>query len=291
ASSRANDGQGESLMFRRAIAAALLAGLAAMPAAGQEAEVTDFDFSFAGPFGTYDGYQLQRGLQIYNQVCAACHGLEYLSFRSLPGPAGPALPEAQVKAIAANYQCTDPELPPGETRTCLPSDNFPANTMMGAPDLTLMAKGRAGFHGPAGLGVNQLLYGIGGPEYIASLLLGYTGEEHQMAGSILYDNPLFPGGRIAMAPPLFGEDVDYSAFTHTGEEIEPPAGYVPPAPTLEQEAKDIAAFLMWAAEPHLAERKQAGFRNLVMIILLAVLLWYTNKKLWDPVKHRAARNE
>ena len=282
-------------MLRTVIAAALLAGLAALPVAGQaaesEAEVIDFDFSFEGPFGSFDSHQLQRGLQIYNSVCSGCHGLQYLSFQSLSDPTGPALPEAQVKAIAANYQCTDPDLPPGEVRTCLPSDHFPTNTSVGAPDLTLMAKGRAGFHGPAGLGINQLLYGVGGPEYVASLLLSYTGEEHEVAGSTLYENPIFPGGMIAMTPPLLGDDVEYTAFTPLGEAVEESAEYVPPEATLEQEAKDIAAFLMWAAEPHMVERKQAGFRNLIMIALLAVLLWYTNKKLWDPVKRRAQRKE
>ncbi|HET7413016.1 MAG TPA: cytochrome c1, partial [Pararhizobium sp.] len=237
-------------MFRTTIAAALLAGLVALPGGAGAAEagheVIDFDFSFEGPFGTFDSHQLQRGLQIYNSVCSGCHGLQFLSFRALSDPTGPALPEAQVKAIAANYQCADPELPPGETRPCLPSDRFPANTAMGAPDLTLMAKGRAGFHGPAGLGINQLLYGIGGPEYVATLLLSYTGEQHEVAGSVLYENPMFPGGMIAMAQPLYGEDVDYTAFTPTGEVVEEPLGYIPPAPTLEQEAKDIAAFLMWA---------------------------------------------
>ena len=282
-------------MLRTGIAAALVAGLLALPGAAAAAEaggeVIDFDFSFEGPFGSYDSLQLQRGLQIYNTVCSGCHGLRFLRFQSLSSPSGPALPEPQVKAIAANYQCVDPELAPGETRPCLPSDRFPANEVAGAPDLTLMAKGRAGFHGPAGLGLNQLFYGIGGPEYVASLMLAYTGEEHEVAGNVLYGNEIFPGGLIAMAPPLMGEDVEYAAFGPTGEPLEEAAGYVPPEPTLEQEAQDIAAFLMWAAEPHMVERKQAGLRNLVLIILLAALLWYTNKKLWAPVKHRSERKE
>lgn len=279
-------------MFRTKIAAALLAALAALPgtAGAQEheaAHVTDYAFSFEGPFGSFDKMQLQRGFQIFNAVCNGCHGLEYLSFQSLSSPMGPGLPEAQVKAIAANYQCTDADLPAGETRACLPSDRFPANTSQGAPDLTLMAKGRAGFHGPYGLGLNQLVNGIGGPEYIATLLQSYTGEEKEVAGNVLYENHVFPGGLIRMPPPLLGDDVEYGAFTPTGEPVEAPGGYSPPKPTVEQEAQDIAAFLMWAAEPHMVERKQAGLRNLLMIVFLAVLLWYTNKKLWHPVKHRA----
>lgn len=281
-------------MFRTAIKAALIAGLAslvALPgaagAAEAEGEVTDFDFGFEGPFGTFDAMQLQRGFQIFTTVCSGCHGMQYLSFQSLSDPTGPALPEPQVKAIAAAYQCTDPALPAGETRPCLPSDRFPANTAVGAPDLSLMAKGRAGFHGPAGLGISQLVNGIGGPEYIASLLLGYTGEEVEVAGNVLYENRIFPGGVIRMAPPLLGEDVEYATFSPTGEVVEASDGYIPPEPTLEQEAVDVAAFLMWAAEPHMIERKQAGFRNLLMIVFLAVLLWYTNKKLWAPIKHRS----
>ena len=285
-------------MHRTRMAAALLAALL-LPGAGvaaeAEGEVTDFAFSFEGPFGTFDQMQLQRGLQVYNTICSGCHGLQYLSFRALGDPTGPGLPEEQVRAIAAQYQCADPDLAPGETRACLPSDRFPPNTSVGAPDLTLMAKARAGFHGPYGLGINQLLYGLGGPEYIASLLLGYTGEEHEMAGAILYENEVFPGGMIAMAPPLFGDDVEYAVYDATGGEPEVEEGeeiaYVPPEPTLEQEAVDVSAFLMWAAEPTMVERKQAGFRNLVMIVVLAVLLYFTNKKLWAPIKHRQERKE
>ncbi len=235
--------------------------------------------------------QLQRGLQVFNTVCSGCHGLEYLSFRALGDATGPGLPEAQVKAIAAQYQCADPDLPAGETRPCLPSDRFPPNTTVGAPDLTLMAKARAGFHGPYGLGVNQLFHGIGGPEYIASLLLGFSGEEQEVAGNLLYGNHIFPGGWIRMAPPLYGDDVEYTVFTDAGAPAEEANGYVPPEPTMEQEAKDVAAFLMWAAEPNMIERKQAGFRNLIMIIVLAVLLYYTNKKLWQPIKHRQQQKE
>lgn len=281
-------------MVRTRLAAALLAALAGLPgiagAAEEAAEVIDFEFSFEGPFGTFDSHQLQRGYQVFEAVCSGCHGLQFLSFQQLTDATGPNFPEAQVKAIAANYQCYDAELAPGETRACLPSDRFPANDALGAPDLTLMGKARAGFHGPAGLGINQLLHGIGGPEYIASLLTGYTGEEREVAGSVLYENPYFPGGWISMAPPLYGEDVDYGVYGPAGEEVEQ-VGYIPPEPTLEQEARDIAAFLYWASEPHMVERKQAGFRNLLIIIFLAVLLWYTNKKLWAPIKHRSEQKD
>ncbi len=107
-----------------------------------------------------------------------------------------------------------------------------------------MAKARAGFHGPYGLGINQFFKGIGGPEYIASLLAGYTGEEKEEAGTILYENTAFPGGWIAMAPPLYGDDVEF-ADGHSTD--------------LEQIAEDVSAFLMWTAEPKMMARKQAGF--------------------------------
>lgn len=281
------------------VAAFLLPGAAAAAEAG--GEVTDFDWSFEGPFGTFDQMQLQRGFQVFNTVCAGCHGLQYLSFRALGDATGPGLPPEQVRAIAAQYQCADPDLAPGETRECLPSDRFPPNTALGAPDLTLIAKSRAGFHGPYGLGINQFLYGIGGPEYVASLLLGYTGEQHEVAGNLLYENTVFPGGMIQMAPPLYGDDVEYTVYNAVGAPIDAAAeaegeeaefiDYVPPEATIEQEALDVSAFLMWAAEPTMVERKQAGFRNLIMIAVLAVLLYYTNKKLWAPIKHRQQEKE
>ena len=157
-------------------------------------------------------------------------------------------------------------------RPARPTDNFPANTAAGAPDLSLMAKARAGFHGPYGLGINQFFKGMGGPEYIASLLHGYTGEEKEEAGTILYENTAFPGGWISMAPPLYGDDVEYSDGTEA---------------TIEQQAQDVAAFLMWAAEPKLMARKQAGFVGVLFLTVLSVLLYLTNKRLWAPVKARA----
>ena len=269
-------------MRKTLIAATAAIGLAlpgAAFAAGGAGEVTDVDFTFEGPFGSYDQFQLQRGFQVYQNVCSGCHGLKYLSFRELGDETGPNFPEEQVRAIAEMYEVEDPET--GEMRTAKPSDKFPANNLMGAPDLTLMAKARAGFHGPAGLGINQLVKGIGGPEYIYSLLLAYTGKDIEQAGTILYENTAFSGGQyIAMAPPLYGQDVEYSVYGSDAET----ANYIPPEPTMEQEAKDVAAFLMWAAEPKMVERKEAGVRNLIMLIVLAVLLYFTNKKIWASVK-------
>ncbi len=256
----------KKLALSAAMALALTTGGAF--AAGAEGHVEDFDFSFEGPFGTFDQMQLQRGLQVYTEVCSACHGLRYVSFRSLAADSGPGLPEDQVRAYAEqNFEVFDAEL--DDFRPATPADNFPVNDSLGAPDLSLMAKARAGFHGPYGTGINQFLKGMGGPEYIASLLTGYTGETLEQAGTILYENTAFPGGYISMAPPLYGDDVEYA----DGAEA-----------TIEAEAKDVAAFLMWAAEPKMMARKQAGFVGVVFLTLLSVLLYLTNKRIWAPVK-------
>ncbi|QFT64192.1 ubiquinol-cytochrome c reductase cytochrome c1 subunit [Roseivivax halotolerans] len=241
-------------------------------AAGSEGHVEDYDFSFEGPFGTYDQAQLQRGLQVYTQVCAACHGLKYVPIRSLQDESGPGYSEAEVRAYAEqNFEVFDEEL--DDYRPARPTDHFPENNAVGAPDLSLMAKARAGFHGPYGTGINQLVKGMGGAEYIASLLTGYTGEQIEQAGTILYENTAFPGGYISMAPPLYGDDVEYA-----NPDIET---------TIEQQSKDVAAFLMWTAEPKMMARKQAGFVGVVFLTILSVLLYLTNKRIWKPIKARA----
>jgi|TARA_R110002124_G_scaffold15554_6_gene67474 ubiquinol-cytochrome c reductase cytochrome c1 subunit len=260
-------------MFRKftlSALAALALTVGAAHAASEEGHVEDVDFSFEGPFGAFDQMQLQRGLQVYTEVCAACHGLRYVPIRTLADEGGPHLPEDQVRAYAAqNFETFDPEL--DDFRAATPSDHFPASNDANAPDLSLMAKARAGFHGPYGLGINQFVNGIGGPEYIVSLLAGYTGETKEEAGTTFYGNTAFPGGWIAMPPPLVGDDVTYA----DGHEAD-----------VHHEAEDLAAFLMWAAEPHMMARKHAGFVAVLFLTLLAVLLYLTNKRLWAPHKRR-----
>ncbi|WP_425506334.1 cytochrome c1 [Sulfitobacter maritimus] len=231
--------------------------------------IENIDFSFDGPFGAYDVNQLQRGLQIYTEVCAACHGLEYVAMRTLADESGPNMPEEQVIEYAKGYDVYDAEL--DDTRPGTPVDHFPGSNLPNAPDLSLMAKKRAAFHGPYGLGINQFLKGIGGPEYITALLTGYTGEEKEQAGTVLYENTVFPGGWIAMAPPLSDELVEF-ADGHAND--------------VQHLSEDVSAFLMWTAEPKLGARKQAGFTGVVLLGLLSVLLYLTNKKLWAPVKNR-----
>lgn len=259
-------------------------------AAGGESHVEDFQFSFEGPFGTYDQNQLQRGLQIFTEVCSACHGIKYVPIRTLSDEGGPQLPEDQVRAYAEqNFEVFDAEL--DDFRPAKPSDHFPANTGVGAPDLSLMAKARAGFHGPYGLGINQFIKGMGGPEYIASLLNGYheapecAPEDFEGYYNTVFaaggypdeckdenGNHLYPGSWIAMAAPLYGEDVEF-ADGHSNE--------------LHHEAQDVAAFLMWTAEPKMMARKQAGFTGVLFLVILSVLLYLTNKRLWTPVKRKA----
>lgn len=262
-------------MFRKLIlsAATALLALGTVPAlaAGAGGEVTDYAFPFEGPFGRYDRAQLQRGLQVYTEVCAACHGLQYVPFRTLTQNTGPALSADAMRAYAATFEVQDPVT--GDFRAAVGPDHFPGSNLENAPDLSLMAKARVGFSGPYGLGINQLMRGIGGPEYIASFLMGYSGEESEQAGSLFYENKAI-GGWVAMAPVLYPDGVEYADGTPATEE---------------QMAKDVAAFLMWSAEPKLMERKQAGFVGVIFLSVLAALLYLANKQLWAPIK-RAAKN-
>jgi ubiquinol-cytochrome c reductase cytochrome c1 subunit len=258
-------------MFKKTILAGLISiglGSGAAFAAGGGGHVHDYAFSFEGPFGTYDQAQLQRGLQVYTEICSACHGMKFVPYRSLAQPGGPSLSEDQMRAYAAQFETFDPAL--DDWRTSTPTDYFPHSALSNAPDLSLMAKARAGFHGPYGTGINQLIRGMGGAEYITSMLLGYTGEEKEEAGVILYENEAF-GGYMAMAPILYGDDVEYADGTEA---------------TQEQVAKDVAAFLMWTAEPKMMARKQAGLTAVLFLGILTILLYFTNKKLWAPYKNR-----
>lgn len=246
-------------------------GEEAAAASHEAAHIEDISFSFEGPFGKYDQLQLQRGLQVYTEVCSACHGLKQVAIRTLHDEGGPGLPEDQVRAYAARMDITDPET--GEDRPRLPTDHFPTVVQVAGigPDLSLMAKARAGFHGPYGTGINQLVRGIGGPEYIHAVLTGYNGEEMEQAGSVLYHNSAFAGNWIGMPPPLSDDLVTYEDGT--------------PA-TVDQMARDVSAFLMWTAEPKLMDRKRVGFVAVIFLGVLAALLYLTNKRLWWNVKHR-----
>ena len=237
-------------------------------AAGKAGEVKDVEFSFEGPFGKFDEAQLQRGLQVYTEVCAACHGLKYVPLRTLGDEGGPHFSDDEVRAYAEqNFEVYDAEI--DDFRAARPTDHFPASNMETAPDLSLMAKKRAGFSGPYGTGLNQLFKGMGGPEYLYSILTSYTGETKEEAGTLFYENKAFPGGWIAMAPPLMDDMVEYADGT---------------AATLSQASKDVSAFLMWTAEPKMMARKEAGLTGVIFLTVLSVLLYLTNKRIWAPIK-------
>lgn len=257
----------------RALAALVIATSAVSAAEVGHQEITDYEFPFEGAFGTYDQNQLQRGLKVYTEVCSACHGLKFVPIRTLADEGGPGFSPEQVSAYASQIEVYRQDEETGEYgyTTAGVTDHFPEVRAVGAPDLSLMAKARAGFHGPANLGLSQLVNGIGGPEYIASLLTSYTGEERVEAGTTLYENHAFAGGWISMAPPLYDEAVTFDDNAPND---------------LESASKDVAAFLMWTAEPKLAARKQMGVTAIVLLALLAGLLYFTNKRIWAPVKRR-----
>ena len=246
-----------------------LGGTAAHAAGGSEGHVENIDFSFDGPFGAFDQEQLRRGLKVYTEVCAACHGLRQVAYRTLGDEGGPHYSADEVKAYAAQFDVYDAEL--DDDRTAKPSDKFARSGLENAPDLSLMAKSRAGFHGPYGLGINQLVKGMGGPEYIVALLNGYTGVEKEEAGAVLYENTIFPGGWIAMAPPLEDGSVEFDDG-HAND--------------LHHASEDVAAFLMWTAEPKMMARKWTGLLSVGFLALMAILLYFTNRKLWAPIKRK-----
>lgn len=266
----------------------VLATGSALAATGAQTALVDKAFAHEGPFGKFDQMQLQRGLQVFTEVCSACHGLKYVPVRTLADPGGPQLPADQVRAYAGGLDSV--VLPDGTERPREWTDMFPIRAGDGmGPDLSLMAKGRAGFHGPYGTGMSQLFNGMGGPEYIYSILTHYEENPECAPEGIdgYYYNSAFPNGAvpdsckdehgistvpgtwIAMPQPLMDDLVTYADGT---------------AATLDQEAEDVASFLMWAAEPKLMARKQAGFIAVGFLVILSVLLFLTNKQLWAGMK-------
>jgi cytochrome c1 len=266
---------------------AVLAWLAALPAlaAEEQKEAKDIPFSFEGPFGTFDRGQLQRGYKVYKEVCAQCHSLKLVAFRNLADPGGPEFTAEQVKALAATFTYKDigddgePKDRPG-----LPSDHFPspfaneqaARTGNGGslpPDLSLTTKARAGWTGT----FTQLVHGIGGPEYVYSVLTGYQDPPAELAGEQpegkLY-NPYFAGGHwIGMPAPLSEGQVKYD---------DRPDDYVA---SVDEMARDVAAFLAWAAEPKMEERKATGFATILYLAVLALLMFFVKQKVWARVEH------
>jgi len=269
------------------LCAAVLAGVlsAAAPAFGQGSEqVTPprQTWSFAGPFGKYDPAQLQRGFKIYREVCSVCHSLSMLSFRNLADPGGLGFTEAQASQIASEYKIKDIDDKgadierPGRLADRFPSP-FPnelaakATHGVAPPDMSTLAKARTYSRGfPWFVFDFFTQYQEHGPDYIAAYLQGYKDppKGFTMPASGHY-NEYFPGHVTAMPPPLEKDRVTYDDGSPQ---------------TVEQYAKDVAAFLMWAAEPHMVQRKRIGFQVILFLIVLAGLLYFTKKKVWHEVE-------
>lgn len=228
-------------------------------------------WSFAGPFGTYDRGQLQRGFKVYREICSSCHSLNLVAFRTLEGLG---YTEGQVKTIASEYDFTDEN---GDERKGLPMDYFPAPAALDppAPDLSLMAKARGVLRGFPTFVVDIFTqYAEGGPDYIHALLTGYgkTPPAGIEVAEGTYYNPYFlNASALAMAPPL----TDDTVITYDDDT---------PA-SVDQNARDVAAFLMWAAEPHMEDRKRTGFGVMVFLVLFAGLMYMTKRKIWASTPH------
>ncbi|MEM1040717.1 MAG: cytochrome c1 [Pseudomonadota bacterium] len=244
----------------------------------------EVEWSFAGPFGKWDKAQLQRGLKVYTENCASCHSMNLLSYRNL---ADLGYTEDQIKAYAAEFELTDGPNEDGEMfeRTARPTDRFVgpyANVKEAAalnggavpPDFSLIAKARAVERGfPTFIFDIFTMYAESGPDYIYSLLTGYPEEEPEGVDVLdgLHYNPYFASGTaLAMAAPLSDDVVDYDDGTPQ---------------TVDQYAQDVSAFLMWAAEPGLPDRKQRGFIIIMFLLLFAGLLYFTKKRVWANVPH------
>jgi len=269
-----------------ACALASLGLITARPAVAQEADAPPLQhWSFAGPFGLYDTAQLQRGFKIYREVCSTCHSLKLLAFRNLADPGGPSFSEAQAATIAAGFQVTDGPNDKGEMfqRPGKISDHFPppfandqaARAALGGglpPDLSVIAKARGYERGfPWFIFEAFTEYQEAGPDYIHAILNGYTDPP---AGFVLPPggqyNKYFPGRAIAMPKPLSDGQVEYTDGTPT---------------TVDQYGRDVAAFLMWAAEPTLDARKRLGFQVMIFLIVLTALLYFTKRRVWHAVHH------
>ena len=218
------------------------------------------DWSFHGMFGTFDRGAVQRGFQVYQEVCAGCHSLKLVAYRNLSGIG---LSEDQIKAIAAEFEVTDGPNDEGDMfqRPAKPSDRFvmpfananaarAANNGALPPDLSLIVKARKG-----------------GADYLHALLTGY--KEEPPAGVKLSEgmnyNVYFPGNQIAMAPPVADDAVEYADGTTA---------------TADQIATDIATFLAWAAEPELEDRKRMGIKVLLFLIVLTAMLYALKRQVW-----------
>ena len=232
----------------------------------EKVEFLKTDWTFKGLFGKFDRASLQRGYQVYTEVCAACHSMKYLSYRNLSEKGGPEFSVAQAKAIAASFEVTDGPNADGEMfqrpgklsdKFVMPYENVKAaeaaNGGAYPPDMSVLVKARGG-----------------GVDYIYSLLQGY---EEAPSGMILDEgvhyNKYMYGNKIKMSAPLSDGIIEYSDGTNA---------------SVEQMSKDVTTFLMWAAEPSLEARHQMGFKAIVYLIILTILVYFSMKRIWSRVK-------
>ena len=232
----------------------------------EKVKLLETDWTFKGLFGKYDRASLQRGYQVYTEVCAACHSMQYLSYRNLAEPGGPEFSEEEAKVIAASFEVIDGPNSEGEMfarpaklsdKFVMPYDNVEAakaaNGGAYPPDMSVLVKARKG-----------------GADYIYSLLLGYEDPPADISlDDGVYYNKFMYGNKIKMPVPLSDGLVDYNDGTVATEE---------------QMAKDVTSFLMWSAEPHLETRHKTGFRVIVYLIILTILVYLTMKKIWSRVE-------
>ena len=221
------------------------------------------DWSFNGFFGKFDRASLQRGYQVYKEVCASCHSMSLLSYRNLAEKGGPEFTVEEVKAIASQFEVTDGPNNDGEMfqRSGKPSDRFAspypnenasraANGGAYPPDMSVLAKARPG-----------------GSDYIYSVLMGYEEKapENIKLEEGVYYNKYMIGNKIRMANPLSEGVIEYTDGTKASQE---------------QMAKDVVSFLTWAAEPHLEIRKELGFKSVIYLLILTILVYLIKKKIW-----------
>jgi len=240
------------------------------PGMTKEPQVESQSWSFEGPFGSFNNAQLQRGYRVYKDICSNCHSMRLLSYRNLGERGGPEFSPEAVETLAGQVQVTDGPNDKGEMvqRPGRPSDHFrspfpndaaarAANGGALPPDLSLMAKARPG-----------------GPDYIYALLTGYRQAPagFDLAPGMHY-NIAFPGHQIAMPPPLVDGAVPYTDGTK---------------PTVDNYARDVSAFLMWAAEPKLEERHELGARVVIFLIAFAVIMFLAKRTVWVRLHPKAA---
>ncbi len=230
---------------------------------GANTNYLNTDWSFKGIFGTFDRASLQRGYQVYQEVCSGCHSVQHLSYRNLSEKGGPEFSEEEAKAIAAQFELEDGPNNDGEMfmRPARLSDKFvnpypnveasaAANGGAYPPDMSVLAKARAG-----------------GADYLYSLLLGYeeAPEGFELDDGVYY-NKYMPGNKIKMSEPILDGIVEYSDGTQASKA---------------QIAKDMTTFLVWASEPHLESQHRMGFKAIIYLIVLLTLVYMSKQKVWS----------